>query len=54
LKRGKNRIVFRAENLGKIPPNTAVLLVHAGGEQRKFYLSTDFERNNVLDVLFEP
>ena len=53
LKPGQNRIVFRAENLGSIPPNTAVLLVHAGGEQRKFYLSTDFERNNVLDVFFQ-
>ena len=53
LKRGQNRIVFRAENLGKIPPNTAVLLVHVDDEQRKFYLSTDFERNNVLDVVFE-
>lgn len=51
LKRGRNRIVFRAENLGRIPPNTAVLLVHADGEQRKFNLSTDFERNNVLDIV---
>lgn len=54
LKRGHNRIVFRAENLGRIPPNTAVLLVHADGKQRKFHLSTDFERNNVLDVIFHP
>jgi len=54
LKRGRNRIVFRAENLGRIPPNTAVLLVDADGEQRKFHLSTDFERNNVLDVIFHP
>ncbi|GGG94281.1 hypothetical protein GCM10007415_31720 [Parapedobacter pyrenivorans] len=53
LKRGRNRIVFRAENLGRIPPNTAVLLVYADGEQRKFHLSTDFERNNVLDIIFE-
>lgn len=53
LKRGRNRIVFRAENLGRIPPNTAVLLVHADGEQRKFHLSTDFERNNVLDIFFD-
>lgn len=54
LKRGRNRIVFRAENLGRIPPNTAVLLVYTDGEQRKFHLSTDFERNNVLDIVFHP
>ena len=53
LKRGRNRIVFHAENLGRIPPNTAVLLVLADGEQRKFHLTTDFERNNVLEVFFE-
>lgn len=53
LKTGRNRIVFQAENLGRIPPNTAVLLVYADGEQRKFQLSTDFERNNVLDVFFQ-
>ena len=53
LKHGRNRIVFRAENLGRIPPNTAVLLVHADGKQRKFHLSTDFERNNVMDIFFE-
>lgn len=52
LKPGHNRIVFQAENLGRIPPNTAVLLVHADGEQRKFNLSTDFERNNVLDIFY--
>lgn len=54
LKRGRNRIVFRAENLGRIPPNTAILVVYADGEQRKFHLSTDFERNNVLDIIFHP
>lgn len=54
LKRGRTRIVFRAENLGRIPPNTAVLLVHADREQRKFHLSTDFQRNNVLDIFFDP
>ncbi len=54
LNPGRNRIVFRAENLGRIPPNTAALRVVSGGEERKFHLSTDFERNNVLDIIFRP
>lgn len=53
LQRGRNRIVFRAENLGRIPPNTAVLIIHADGKEQKFHLSTDFTRNNVLDVVFD-
>ncbi len=51
LKPGNNRILFRAENLGRIPPNTAALRIIAGGEERTFQLSTDFERNNVLDIV---
>lgn len=47
---GRNRIVFIAENLGRIPPNTAALRVIAGEEERMFHLSTDFERNNVLEI----
>lgn len=54
LEPGRNRIVFRAENLGSIPPNTAGLRVIADGVTHSFHLSTDFERNNVLDLVFYP
>src|SRR5690606_13089301 len=50
---GPNRIIFTAENLGSIPPNTASLRVIAGNEVRTFHLSTDFEQNNVLDIYLE-
>lgn len=50
LNPGNNRILFRAENLGRIPPNTAALRIIAGGTEKVFQLSTDFERNNVLDI----
>jgi len=53
LKPGKNRILFRARNLGRIPPNTAALSITADGQQKTFRLSTDFERNNVLDIFVE-
>ena len=51
LKPGRNRILFRAHNLGRIPPNTAALAITADGRQKTFHLSTDFERNNVLDII---
>lgn len=54
LRPGNNRILFRAENLGRIPPNTAVLRVIAQGEEKTFQLNTDFERNNVLHIVLEP
>lgn len=50
LKPGNNRVLFRAENLGRIPPNTAALRITAAGQGKTFQLSTDFERNNVLDI----
>ena len=50
LRPGSNRIMFRAENLGRIPPNTAALRITAGDQERVYQLSTDFERNNVLDI----
>ncbi|SKB38135.1 hypothetical protein SAMN05660226_01041 [Parapedobacter luteus] len=53
LKPGNNRILFRAENLGRIPPNTAALRITAGGQTKTFQLSTDAERNNVLDIILE-
>lgn len=53
LRPGNNRILFRAENLARIPPNTAVLRVIAQGEERTFQLNTDFERNNVLHIILD-
>jgi len=54
LSPGRNHIVFRARNLGRIPPNTAALRVSAGGKEQVFHLSTDFERNNVLEIFVAP
>ncbi|MGV3761015.1 hypothetical protein [Parapedobacter sp.] len=53
LKPGNNHIVFSARNLGKIPPNTAALSIIADGQKKTFRLNTDFERNNVLDIIVE-
>lgn len=53
LKKGKNEILFKAENLGNIPPNTAALRVYGNGFEKFIQLNTDFKRNNVVEVFLE-
>lgn len=53
LKKGKNILIFRAENLGKIPPNTAALRIYGGGIDKYIQLNTDFKRNNLVEIDFE-
>ncbi len=53
LKKGKNEILFKAENLGTIPPNTAALRVYGNGFEKLIQLNTDFKQNNVVEVFLE-
>ncbi|WP_306352864.1 hypothetical protein [Flavobacterium sp. '19STA2R22 D10 B1'] len=50
LKPGKNILLFRAENLGTIPPNTAVLRIYYGDKTRYVYLSTDMKKDNLIEI----
>lgn len=50
LKPGKNKFVFKAENLGKIPPNTAALRIQGDGFEKIIQLSTDLQKNNLLEI----
>jgi hypothetical protein len=40
-----NRLVLFAENLGKLPPNTALMEVTVHGKTYNLFLSTDYTRN---------
>jgi hypothetical protein len=40
-----NRLVLFAENLGKLPPNTALMEVTVHGKTYNLFLSTDYKRN---------
>jgi len=40
-----NRLVLFAENLGKLPPNTALMEVTVHGRTYNLFLSTDYKRN---------
>jgi hypothetical protein len=54
LKPGGNSIIFKADNLGSIPPNTAIMKIYGDGFHKIIQLSTDFQRNNVLEVDWIP
>ncbi|RPD38377.1 hypothetical protein EG028_24190 [Chitinophaga barathri] len=54
LKPGENILVFIADNLGSIPPNTAELRIRYGGQTKSFGLNTDMKRNNEIRITYVP
>ena len=53
LKPGPNSITFMADNLGSIPPNTAVLEIIDGKKRRSFMLETTIGENNLIKILYD-
>ena len=53
LQPGENVLLFTADNLGSIPPNTAELRIRYGRKTRTFNLSTDMRRNNEIKLILE-
>lgn len=49
-----HKIVLFAENLGSIPPNTALVIVNAGDKRYELYSSADLEENAVLVFEYKP
>ncbi|KAA2243789.1 hypothetical protein F0L74_15035 [Chitinophaga agrisoli] len=53
LHKGENTLLFMADNLGKIPPNTAQLWIRFGRNDRTLGLNTDMKRNNAIRLILE-
>ncbi len=47
-------VVMKAENLGSIPPNTALLIVTAGKKRYKLYVTSTDQRNAAVRFIYEP
>ncbi len=47
-------ILMQAENLGSIPPNTALMIVECGRRRYEVRLSAGFEKHAVLIITYEP
>ena len=50
---GPNKLLFVANNLGTIPPNTAVLEIIDGKQRKAFMLETDLTDNNAINILYD-
>lgn len=53
LKKGENRLLFVADNLGSIPPNTAELHIKYGSAIKTMTLNTDLSKNNEIILFLE-
>jgi hypothetical protein len=54
LQPGVNRLVLIADNLGSIPPNTAVMKITAGTTKKYVRIKTDLKQNNLLLINYQP
>jgi hypothetical protein len=53
LSPGSNTILFAGENLGSIPPNTAVLEIIDGRSRKAFFLETVPGESNLLKIFYK-
>jgi hypothetical protein len=44
-----NKLILFAENLGALPPNTALMEVNINDKKYNIFLSTDFHRNAMVE-----
>jgi hypothetical protein len=50
----RHELVMVAENLGEIPPNTALMVITAGKERYEVFLSSDEQRNAKIIINYVP
>ena len=53
LKPGQNEIVFQADNLGSIVPNTSVVEIIDGKRRKSYFIETDLDNLNRINIQFE-
>ncbi|NOT94566.1 hypothetical protein [Ferruginibacter sp.] len=49
-----NELVMYADNLGSIPPNTALMIVTDGGKRYEVRISSDLEKSGVIRFVHKP
>jgi hypothetical protein len=53
LKRPEQELIMVGENLGSIPPNTALMIVTAGEKRYQLYLTSDEQKNAMVRFIYE-
>ncbi len=53
LKRTEQEVIMVGENLGSIPPNTALMIINAGEKRYQLYLTSDEQKNAMVRFIYE-
>jgi hypothetical protein len=53
LQPGSNSIVFQADNLGSIVPNTSVVEIIDGKKRKSYFIETDLDHMNRINIIFD-
>jgi hypothetical protein len=53
LKKKEQEVIMVGENLGTIPPNTALMIVDAGDKRYQLYLTSDETKNAMVRFIYE-
>ena len=48
-----HEFVMVADNLGSIPPNTALMIITTGGKRYQLYISSDKQKNARVEVQYD-
>ncbi len=54
LKRPEQEVIMVGENMGDIPPNTALMIVNAGDKRYQLYLTSDEKKNAMVRFKYSP
>jgi hypothetical protein len=49
-----HEFVMVADNLGSIPPNTALMIITTGGKRYQLFISSDKQKNAKVIVQYDP
>lgn len=53
LNRTEQEVIMVGENLGTIPPNTALMIITAGDKRYQLYLESDEQKNAMVRFIYE-
>jgi hypothetical protein len=53
LKRSEQEVIMVGENLGTIPPNTALMIINAGDKRYQLLLTSDDKKNAMVRFIYE-
>lgn len=53
LEKTVQEVIMVGENLGTIPPNTALMIVYAGDKRYQLYLTSDEQKNAMVRFIYE-